>query len=238
MIIIPDIHGRSFWKDAVKENEDQEFIFLGDYVDPYSHEGIMPWEGLDALEDVIEFKKSHPDNVTLLLGNHDLTYLSESIGANRHDYERQEEITALLEENIDLFQIACEKVLNGKRYIFSHAGIIRKWLRNNEATLGTIIPGHEVETLNRLFHEGKLYPALSDVSYYRGGPNDTSSCVWADIEEFVDHLRSDAPISTDVYQIFAHTQVGSVPFTCDFFACVDCKRAFNLDDEGNFIAIS
>ena len=34
MIIIPDIHGRDFWKE-VTAIEDEEFVFLGDYVDPY-----------------------------------------------------------------------------------------------------------------------------------------------------------------------------------------------------------
>ena len=233
MIIIPDIHGRSFWKDAVKNNEDQEIIFLGDYVDPYTYEGTMPLEGLIALEEVIEFKKAHPNNVTLLLGNHDLTYLSESIGANRHDYTNHNQIKKLLTENINLFQIAYEKNINNKLFIFSHAGIIREWLNNNEMTLGSIRPGHEVETLNRLFKEGKLYQALSDVSMYRGGISDTSSCVWADLQEFNDHLINDTSRCSDIYQIFAHTQLASTPFIDKYFACLDCRKAFILDDEGN-----
>ena len=53
MIIIPDIHGRSFWKDAVKGRENEKIIFLGDYTDPYSHEGIEFWEGLQSLREVI-----------------------------------------------------------------------------------------------------------------------------------------------------------------------------------------
>ena len=48
MIIIPDIHGRSFWKDAVKGRENEKIIFLGDYTDPYSYEGIEFWEGLQS----------------------------------------------------------------------------------------------------------------------------------------------------------------------------------------------
>lgn len=75
MIIIPDIHGRTFWKYAVKGRETEEIVFLGDYVDPYTElEGIEPSKGLVALKEVIEFKKHHPENVTLLLGNHDLCY--------------------------------------------------------------------------------------------------------------------------------------------------------------------
>ena len=34
LIIIPDIHGRPFWRRAVEEYPGEEFIFLGDYLDP------------------------------------------------------------------------------------------------------------------------------------------------------------------------------------------------------------
>ena len=40
MIIIPDVHGRSFWKEYVKGHEEEDIIFLGDYLDPYGYEGI------------------------------------------------------------------------------------------------------------------------------------------------------------------------------------------------------
>ena len=37
MIIIPDIHGHTFWKDAVaKRREGEMVIFLGDYLDPHN----------------------------------------------------------------------------------------------------------------------------------------------------------------------------------------------------------
>ena len=40
LIIIPDVHGRSFWRKAVEENPGEEFIFLGDYLDPYKQDGV------------------------------------------------------------------------------------------------------------------------------------------------------------------------------------------------------
>ena len=42
MIIIPDIHGRTFWKKAVKGHENDEIVFLGDYNDPYPADNIKP----------------------------------------------------------------------------------------------------------------------------------------------------------------------------------------------------
>ena len=37
MIIIPDIHGHTFWKEAIaKRRKDEMVIFLGDYLDPHN----------------------------------------------------------------------------------------------------------------------------------------------------------------------------------------------------------
>ena len=49
LIIIPDVHGRSFWRDAVKRNPGAEFIFLGDYLDPYPDEGYTDEEVIKGL---------------------------------------------------------------------------------------------------------------------------------------------------------------------------------------------
>lgn len=40
IIVIPDIHGRRFWRRAVELYPDADTIFLGDYHDPYAAEGI------------------------------------------------------------------------------------------------------------------------------------------------------------------------------------------------------
>ena len=37
MILVPDIHGRDFWK-VVKSYKDNTIVFLGDYLDPYINE--------------------------------------------------------------------------------------------------------------------------------------------------------------------------------------------------------
>ena len=115
MIIVPDIHGRTFWKSAVKGREAEEIVFLGDYVDPYTEfEGIEQSEGLVALKEVIEFKKQHPENVTLLLGNHDLSYISKYVHRCRHDYENHDIIQKTFQDNLSLFCIAHEKSVGGK----------------------------------------------------------------------------------------------------------------------------
>lgn len=69
ILIMPDIHGRTFWKEGVSSGEYDKIIFLGDYIDPYSWEGISKNDAISNFEEIIDYAKAH-DNVVLLLGNH------------------------------------------------------------------------------------------------------------------------------------------------------------------------
>ena len=79
LLIIPDVHGRTFWKDAVSQYEDkvEKIIFLGDYLDPYPDEGITRKGAIRNFEEIIDYKINNSDKVVLLLGNHDLHYWSK-----------------------------------------------------------------------------------------------------------------------------------------------------------------
>ena len=123
--------------------------------------------------------------------------------------------------------------------MFSHAGILPNWLKQNDSVLGKIRPGHEVEELNWLFQAGKLYQALGNVSSYRGGAFEYGSCIWADIHEHLDcELYDESSAYHDVYQIFGHTlQLNERPVVTEHFACVDCRHAFLLDDNGTLTRI-
>lgn len=234
MIIIPDIHGRAFWQKAVEGREAEKIIFLGDYTDPYPYECIDYWEGLHSLRRVIEFKKRYSDNVVLLLGNHDLSYISNHLPKCRHDYENHDEIKSLIEDNLCLFDIAHEETVRERRIVFSHAGIHPDWLKNHEMTLGKIECGDEVKHLNRLFHDGLLYEALGDVSWHRGGTSKIGSCVWADLNEFIHFKPKHLP---GCFQVVGHSQ-RSEPKITEHIACLDCRSAFTLDDNFNFTQIN
>ena len=127
-IVIPDVHGRKFWRDVVKGNEEERIIFLGDYLDPYTEEGITPEDAYNELLDIIAFKKEHPDNVTLLLGNHDFGYLDSNICSFRQDKQKLKRNRKLLRDNLDLFDIVSEDRFGNQKVLFSHAGIRTTWL--------------------------------------------------------------------------------------------------------------
>ena len=57
LLIVPDVHGRTFWREPVMKEDYAHVIFLGDYVDPYPHEYIDQEEAMTQFCDIITFAK-------------------------------------------------------------------------------------------------------------------------------------------------------------------------------------
>ena len=163
VLVIPDDHGRGFWKEFVKGHENEMIVFLGDYVDPYPHENISEEEALANLLDIIEFKKEHKDNVILLLGNHDCSYRYNTSLCNcRYAKRLAADFRRAFNDNKELFQLAFECKVCGKEYIFSHAGVSDNWISNIETECYRIQGETNVEFLNRLY-ENENYKSLSNL---------------------------------------------------------------------------
>lgn len=229
MIVIPDIHGRTFWKEAVKDRENEKIIFLGDFMDSYEYEEISPDEALVNFKEIIEFKKTHKDNVILLVGNHCLHYFYPGFDyCTRFCRYLSRDIEKLYKDNIELMQLAYEKEFAGKRFIFSHSYIHKLWLDDmygeNKWDEKTVI-----NELNKDFQEfGYGFGCgLGKLSCYRGGWDSYGSMVWADVRE-VDFFKK--PIIGD-FNVFGHTQLAR-PIVSEFKASLDCRRAFLINDEG------
>ena len=226
MIIIPDVHGRVFWKEIVKNSEDK-IIFLGDYVDPYPGENISLIGALDNLSEIIDYKKSNPSKVILLLGNHDFMYMDSEHNkySCRHDFENEPKITKLLMNNRDLFQMNYSIEVKNKLYIFSHAGILKPWIEKYKDLFGEF-PG-SLDKINELYKkwDPEFISSLLEISYYRGGWSDFGSMIWSDVRE---HSVS---CEENIYQIFGHTQLKDKPIIEKHFADLDCRRPFFFDEK-------
>ena len=124
IIIIPDVHGRTFWREPIKKYknvEDVHIVFLGDYLDPYEDiDYIYKEEAFVVFEEIIDEARS-ANNITLLLGNHDLHYFGQFLSnyGCRRDELRKTDISHMFQSNIDLFNIAFETYINGKQYLFT-----------------------------------------------------------------------------------------------------------------------
>ena len=103
LLIIPDVHGRIFWREALEANNFSHVIFLGDYTDPYSHEGISQNDAYKELQDIITYAKEHRETTTMLLGNHDMHYKSELFNrwaqGSRHSYYMSNQYEKIFNDN-------------------------------------------------------------------------------------------------------------------------------------------
>ena len=214
VLVIPDLHCREFWKDAVKDWDDP-IVFLGDYVDPYSYEWDedeqMP-NPVDYLLEVICFKDCNPDRVTLLLGNHDQHYINTNLDGSRKNYSLQDKLYDLYTTDKEYFQIA--KQIDDT--LFTHAGVSTAWLKRHELTL----PKTDADIfLNEIYNTTP--DIFWEMSWERGGWCSTGSPIWHDVREF--------DCDDILFQVFGHTQLRKHPVKMPTFICCDCRRAFVVD---------
>ena len=239
-IIIPDVHGRSFWKSAPK---DAKLIFLGDYLDPYlSEEEFQDYSSYsdpnlfeklkENLLEIIQVKKERANDVILLLGNHDLPYagIGEFCCRYTTNLQQRKEYKSIFNENRDLFQLCYTLNTEKENYLFSHAGITEPW-KNAHPELFRGVKEEELpQLINNLFKEKnpKFLKALDDASYFRGGYAIAGSLVWADIQEMIGFN----PLK-GYYQIIGHTQLKKDPYIDETFCCIDTGTWYDLEQNIN-----
>ena len=237
ILIIPDGHGRDFWTEPCKDiSEYDRVIFLGDYTDPYDDEGISRMDTIDNMQRIFHFKRTNKEKVTLLLGNHDLSYIDEDMPKCRYDYANQMQINSLLmADNADIFDILYSKEYRGVKYLFSHSGVLLTWFDNlKKLNKWDLLTDFDiVGFVNNRFHvsEDHACGILAYISRYRGGWDRYSSPVWGDVREFDNYMADKkARHLKDTFQIFAHTRLNGTPIVTNDYACLDCSRAFVLED--------
>lgn len=252
ILILPDIHGRRFWKEVVSEKFDR-IIFMGDYLDPYHFEGITEADALENFKEILEYTKVNK-NVTLLLGNHDLHYIEElsDVYKCRCCASVFFEMRELLKENWDLFKVATEVENNGRKILLTHAGLTRRWLSEinslKESLQNQITQGRydergplvkiyntkfDANGLNSLLQSKQGINLLWTIGYERGGYSRGGSPIWADFSEHDQYSSETANSVGYDYQIFSHSLgVPSIDewYYGEYFAMIDCRKPFILDE--------
>ena len=244
MLIIPDVHGRPFWKKAVEETNEKEIIFLGDYLDPYPHEGIGPNQSLENFKEILTWRSSvNGKKVIMLIGNHDGAYVSREVEpGSRYSRFIAKEAGRLFEENKEFFSLAYTEKINGKQYLFSHAGLHFDWIDtmfSGADSDRSILESPEkiVNYLNNglLTDNWLIMGSLNDMSRYRGGFSEFGSIVWSDVNEFFHYKDGKINKVPFDYQIFGHTQMNEYPVITDKFANLDVRRPFILNSDGEIL---
>lgn len=146
LIAIGDTHGHDEWKAIVeKEKDADKIIFIGDYFDSFDIPAKKQFQNFNEL---LQLKIDNPEQVVLLLGNHDFHYLTVS-GNERYSGFQMEhaiDIQDVLDEAVaqGFMQMAFQHVM----FLFTHAGVTREWARNNIPDART---GNLAEMINWTF---------------------------------------------------------------------------------------
>lgn len=249
ILVVPDVHGRTFWKEPVRKYMDEvdRVVFLGDYLDPYDEEGTdrRPEALYANLMEIIAVKQDHPDKVVLLKGNHDQHYASERFreeaGGSRMDRENWQKYHDFFTGHKDLFRLAYLETVKGIPYLFTHAGVTAFWL-NQVNALAWKKPDNEVsltdpetvQAINLLDFEGPGQDLLGIVGWRRSWFGEkTGSVLWADAFE---HSIPHAPKAyglNKVFQVFGHTQLaGHIDDKLEYdnFVMIDSQKCFIIDE--------
>jgi hypothetical protein len=201
IITIGDIHGRIYWKE-IDINKYDKIVFVADYVDSfyYTDEEIYA-----NLLDIIQLKKSYPDKVVLLLGNHDIQYLflGEGFGCSGFRPSMAENLHFLFKKEKDLFQIAFQI----DNFLWTHAGVSTGWYDWNKKEIESVEKKFDTKNYADLFNhmlwlkENRL---LHQVGKNRGGAYPFGGITWADRRETsTDYLPN-------IHQIVGHSPINQI----------------------------
>lgn len=221
IITIGDIHGRNIWKTFADINhllkaepnaagfgpfepEYDKYVFLGDYLDSFDKDNKTI---LENLLEIIKFKSLYPNNVILLLGNHDIEYLlnkpwlpkKNAISGFRP--EMHYDLYEILNTNSHLFQLAFQI----DNYLWTHAGVHFGWYHYIFAKAIKDFNWNDLsiaEQLNEAFNI-KL-DCIFHVGFYRGGSKKVGGPLWID-KKLIDRK----PLK-NINQIVGHNPVKNI----------------------------
>jgi hypothetical protein len=214
ILVVPDIHGRDFWKKPCQKWQ-ESIVFLGDYHDPYDLSIYQPSkkESLDNLKELVDFVTKRRKDIkeyptVCLCGNHDWSYYTGHYRC-RYDYGHSKEVLELLNK----LELQFMFILNsGKSFLFSHAGITKSWLNF-----------HNIESPKKFEKEHIKF--VEDVPYSRGGDSPYGSFLWNSLSDY----KKDEHLS-EYYQVFGHTWMDE-PVITDTYAMLDCCKCFVINND-------
>ena len=148
----------------------------------------------------------------------------------RMDRWHRREIGEIFRENRILFQMAEECDVAGRHFVFSHAGILKGYVKS---VWGEECENPEFNIVDRLNNawladDMNILCRLGDYDSYRGwGGYQYGSPVWSDIRSWTRVTQED----TYGYNIVGHTLLER-PLVLEQITDLDCRKACYMDDQG------
>jgi predicted MPP superfamily phosphohydrolase len=259
VLTVGDIHGKSIWKDfifgsynafedwaedvndgkipaweqmlAQRFSDVDHIVFVGDYFDSFTVDNVTMKHNA---EDLFLFKRSYPNKVTLLIGNHDVSYTYREEACSGFRGEMFFDFNELLRNNKEHLQLAYQI----GNVLWTHAGVTNhfydnyciskakeieaeydRWnavvdspmnAKDGSTVLGTkfVLTKYNIANfLNDMWLE--KWKPLFNVGKRRGGYDSIPGPLWADQAELLNDMLE------DVFQFVGHTPVDEVKGTYD-----------------------
>jgi hypothetical protein len=233
ILVVGDIHGnfnKVLAEVEKRMNSFEHIVFLGDYVDSFDNNqnGYPMINGFNRMVEM-DNGKFH-----ILIGNHDLSYLSDDrISGHRYDFAQQ--YREMFLNNLDKMDVCCQL----GDYVFSHAGISSAWVALNNISdpsdvfLEVAEISREdynkmslVDQINLIFHEKQFF--LFDYyekDYSMVGNSPRQGPLWIRPNALWENMAFDK-------QIVGHTEIK--PEMCPFTFEEGDKKLIVLDSPTHF----
>lgn len=217
IFVFGDLHGNSVWQDILSNNNTwDKIVFLGDYFDSFT---ITREEQLKNFKALIRLKQSFPDDVILLIGNHDYHYFPFIYEKGTSGYSGifKSIVSPILQENLGKF-VMCYKHNN---YLFTHAGISPEFI-DNLVDIDKSLPYDEL--LNLLWKDRPMSFGFNGVNCY--GDDTYQTPIWIRPTSLLKSNEKDTRVIDNYAQIVGHTAVKRIdlnnPNFGTKFILVDC----------------
>jgi hypothetical protein len=178
IIAVGDIHGRTTWKDIVaKEADADKYIFIGDYFDTryYTISGNIQ---ITNFKEILELKKRNPEQVIMLMGNHDLHYLKgidETYSGHQAGYAL--EIGEIIGKAINDGHL--QMCYHLAPFFFSHAGLTKTWCKDMLDIESPMVDDSLVSTINDyLIYKPRVFKFNMGANFSDIGNDITQGPVW------------------------------------------------------------
>lgn len=167
-----------FWKEHPFMKYDR-IVFVGDYADSFNKTNV---EIKKNLEDIIFFRKVLPDKVVTLLGNHDVQYMVPNTQCSGFRGEMAFDLQILFRENFDLFKMAHLEIMEDEKWLWTHAGVTKGWIKEAKEEL---LKPDRFHAINRPYADAELDEMIHHLwkmesrVLFQVDRDSGGSCMWA-----------------------------------------------------------
>lgn len=213
--IIGDVHHHRGWTNVV--DLEAVNVFTGDYLDSFAPFTFK--QKKDNFDELIQFKKDHPETI-LLFGNHDfLQYYKGFAECSGFQKTHSKAYRNWITENKDMFQMA---YAIDDKILVTHAGVTLEWYQKYfpDEKEEDYTPQKIADNINSIYENHPLAFSFELNSMYGDvyGTTPTQSCLWIRPSVLVEHnIFKDK----DYLQVVGHTIVDEI-YQWDKIILIDC----------------